>query len=86
MSEQAFWEKGSEITRHNLNRSAKVGMRRFRSHFGTTPQICSMIWAELDVKHLHHDQAQPLHMLCALLFLKRYESDSVNRSCHHSIG
>jgi hypothetical protein len=78
--EEAFWLAGNKITKHTTRSSITVGQRRFREHFGTTPQVCSIIWAMLEAQSLHSHDALPIHMLCALLFLKGYNTESVNRS------
>ena len=75
-----FWVAGCIVTKHDLGRSKHVGLRRFREHFGTTPNICEIVWNLLDDQELHPHGALPIHLLCALLFLKLYESEHINRS------
>ena len=45
--------------------------RRFRSHFGITPLRCSLLWEKLALPH----KAEPMHLLCALLFLRSYQTE-----------
>ena len=48
-----FWVAGCIVTKHDLGRSKHVGLRRFREHFGTTPNICEIVWNLLDDQELH---------------------------------
>lgn len=52
-------------------------IRRFRSFFGTTPVVCSKIWAMLSPFSSMPPGVHPKHLLWALSFLKVYASESV---------
>ena len=80
MDRNDFWIAGCQITKHNLGASEKVGMRRFREHFGTSPEVCAIAWQLLESQQLNPPGATPFHMLCAILFLKRYETESITRT------
>ena len=57
--------------------------RRFRTHFGTTSNVCSIIW-----KKIYDDattaqelaNAKPEHLLWSLLFLKTYTKEPIHSS------
>ena len=80
MNANSFWAAGCNITRHDMSQSIHVGLRRFRENFGISPKICETVWNSLADQDLHPHGALPIHMLCALLFLKLYESEHINRS------
>ncbi|GKZ00550.1 hypothetical protein MPSEU_001007400 [Mayamaea pseudoterrestris] len=46
--------------------------RRFRSTFGTTPAICSILWDKLDPERFIHKRAEPKHLLWGLMLMKLY--------------
>lgn len=70
-----FYNYGNSITKHS-SASTVVGMSRFKAHFGVSPSICSMAWNHLK-QDLPRDYNE-MHLLWALLFLKCYNTDSVN--------
>ena len=49
--------------------------RRFRSLFGVSPELCSVIWSRLGGKQVK--SGNPMHLLWALLFLKVYANEDV---------
>ncbi len=53
---------------------SKINIRRFKSHFGTTPGSCAYIWQEIEK---HDENLKYFHLLWALLFLKLYDSEEV---------
>ena len=80
MNENDFLESGNKFTKHNSSGSRSIGMRRFRGLFGCTPAICAWIWNYFQLKHVLPLEANPNHLLCALLFLKVYGTESTNKS------
>jgi hypothetical protein len=72
-----FLSLGHTLTKHDLSYSEIVGNRRFRSFFGTSPLVCSIVWAHLEDKP---QGFKPLHLLWGLTFLKRYDIESGNRA------
>ena len=55
--------------------------RRFRTFFGTSPQICELIWTNLDpFEQIAPDYpgVQVVHLLWALMFMKIYAEESVH--------
>lgn len=76
MSEAEFWSLDCELTKHNANGSYIVGLRRYRSLFGTTPAICSLVWNRLAMHCGHPHGSKPEHLLYALLLLKLYPTES----------
>jgi hypothetical protein len=75
MSENDFLLCGLEIANHDVNRSANVGANRFRSLFGATPKVCSILWISLADTVPAYSESK--HLLWALLFLKTYTSEHV---------
>lgn len=52
-------------------------LRRFRSFFGVSPEICSRLWGMLDPCATMENGAVPEHLLWALMFMKIYATNSV---------
>ena len=75
-SSEIFWNLGHKITGHNLYGSRSMGYRLFRAFFGTTPQVCEIIWHMLSTRRPPH--STPHHFLWVLLLLKQYNIESVN--------
>lgn len=73
-----FWKLGNDLSGHNLNKSERVGMRRYKSMFGVTPCICHIIWKLIQPKL--PNGSSPIHLLWALYFLKNYNTEEVNRA------
>lgn len=74
---ELFYELGKEITKHN-GASRTIGPRRFKSFFGVSPNICGISWQL--IKSELPSSYQEKHLLWALLFLKCYNTESVNHS------
>lgn len=72
-----FWIQGLEYTNHSSCGSRIVGLRKFRSFFGCSPEVCEKLWNNLRDKP---GDSSPKHLLWALLFLKCYNIGSVNAS------
>lgn len=67
-----FWIKGMEYAKRNISET-EANRRRFVSLFGTSPTICTEIWAMIEPRIpfvLHH------HLLWGLLFLKLYANEA----------
>lgn len=75
---ESFLNYGNSITKHASCRSNYVGLRRFKEFFGVSPTICAKTW--LHLKNVLPADYRQHHLLWALLFLKCYETESVNRS------
>lgn len=77
-----FQSFGNQIIRRGKDRPEfkleKVAHRKFMSFFGTTPFICSMLWAFLEPLENMPNGVKPVHLLWALLFLKVYATESVH--------
>jgi hypothetical protein len=67
------------MNRGNDGGSSQTRDRRFRSHFGATPEICAHVWDLLDPTTLPRD-AEKKHLLWALMFLMLYKTESVHCS------
>ncbi len=53
-----------------------MGYRLFRAFFGTTPQVCEIVWHMLSTRRPPH--STPHHLLWGFLLLKQYNIESVN--------
>ena len=73
---ETFWTLGHKITRHELDGSRKLGHRRFRGFFGTSPIVCLVAWDMLTA--LRPRKSTPNHLLWALILLKQYNTETVN--------
>jgi len=77
-----FEEIGSEIIRRGkrlrLFKSEKVLRKKYTAFFGTTPFVCSLLWAMLEPCRKMPRGVQPKHLLWALMFLKIYGTEAVN--------
>jgi len=61
---------------------ARYRMKHFKAFFGVHPKMCCTLWFDMACNGhmLYFWQAQPKHMLWALLLLKHYKTDKVNCS------
>lgn len=73
-----FREIGHHYTKHNCNNNNNVGMRRFLSMFGISPLVCSKLWVLLSQNV--ESCITPHHLMWALIFLKSYNTEEVNKS------
>jgi hypothetical protein len=80
MSALDFWKAGHIITGFDgENGSPSLGMRKFRKFYGTTPEICEIIWKTFESRNCFPSKfPKPLHLLCGLLLLKVYGTEEVN--------
>jgi hypothetical protein len=78
MSFEVFWNLGLDLMQLSREGSFKIRLRAFREHFGVSPTVCEQIWSRLLTDVLNG--AKPLHLLCALYFLKNYNSEYLNQS------
>lgn len=72
-----FYNYGKTLTKHS-GASKYVGIGRFKAFFGVSPAVCSMAWSHLK-KDLPGDYNE-MHLLWTLMFLKSYNTDSINCS------
>lgn len=81
MSEAEFWDDANIIINRKRNLrdySTAISLRQYRHIFGTTPTICSILWGKIKDRNTLPPYARPLHLLCALLFLKVYSTEEVH--------
>lgn len=64
--------------KHGICKSKHIGLRRFRSFFGVSPNICSITWKML--RSTAPLGSTPKHLLWCLHFLKQYPSEHSRRS------
>lgn len=74
---ELFYEFGKDMMKHN-SASRLVGSRRFRSFFGVSPNICAICWRL--IKDELPTSYREVHLLWALLFLKCYNTESINHA------
>ena len=79
MIEDMFYREGCAIIRHNVEGSKETGLPRYREHVYASPTVCSIIWTKLSVENKLPSAAKLNHMLCALLFLKCYNTESLGQ-------
>lgn len=72
-----FYDHAKEMMKHG-SKSRIVGLRRFKSFFGASPQICAICWTL--IKNELPANYREVHLLWALLFLKCYNTESVNHA------
>lgn len=78
----SFFILGNDMIKRRamLPTATETDIQRFRSVFGTSPQICSYLW---DMCSYHTDlpkDSHPKHLLWSLMFLKLYRSESAHTS------
>lgn len=73
-----FNDLGMELLHRSSSDVSLTSDRRFRSTFGTTPEVCAVIWNMLDPYSTMEDAASPKHLLWALMFLKVYAKESIH--------
>ena len=66
------------MMQHYENDASAIEVTRFRSMFGTSPEICSLLWDCIDPLNTMTNGVQDVHLLWGLMFLKLYVSESVN--------
>lgn len=77
-SEQFFWTLGHKFTDHSPNLSLKQGSRRFKTFYGVSPRICSILWQLIE--KIVSETCEPRHLMWTLSFLKQYHTETANRS------
>lgn len=78
MSTKTFENLGNIYMKNRHNTRKNVSFRRFKSFFGVTPAVCSLIWQMLIGKK--PPEAEPKHLLWSLNFLKQYNVEHTRRS------
>lgn len=76
-----FAELGRRAAKCKQSRSAKVALCRFKSHFGTPPDVVSDAWELIvespfvrDSNMLGHKEPDPAHFLWGLMLLKLHST------------
>ena len=77
VSVETFLLEGRRIMRHGNQISSAVEYRRFRGNFGTTPEICVILWGMITPNEIMPKGVKCCHLLWALMFLKLYASEHV---------
>ena len=61
-------------------------IKNFRSLYGTSPKILSIIWAEIQSTGSNETSAKPLHMLLLYRWMKSNQSENELKSCFGGIS
>lgn len=72
----ALWVAGGKILQKDLGQDPDA--RRFRSFFGVSPAVCSLVWDTIGTNLPRG--GMPEHLLWALMFLKIYSTEHVHCS------
>lgn len=73
-----FFKLGNVYTETSSRSSEYIAMRRYKSFFGATPLVCSLIWDR--IKHDVPNGSEPKHLLWSLSFLKQNAVEHYRRS------
>lgn len=82
MNDLAFLKLGNVYTDTKSASSQYVALRRFKSFFGITPLICSLIWNKIE--QAVPSGGAPKHLLWSLCFLKQYSVEHTRRAIFHA--
>lgn len=72
-----FYKLSFPYINHTAKRSVNTGLRRFKSFFGVSPQVCATVWNLLN--NDEQETSDPKHLLWCLLFLKQYGTEHERR-------
>jgi len=75
---KAFLALGKIALKRPVGSQSETEYRRFRSHFGASPSVCSKLWGKLTACGLVPKSTRPIHLLWALLFLHLCDSEEVS--------
>lgn len=70
-----FWTEGLAYANHNVENSRLTGYRKFRTFYGVSPKVCSLLWNLIRDKP---SASEPKHLLWCMLFLKNYHKEHIN--------
>ena len=70
--------RGRKTYRSDETFSTITSRRYFLSYFGTTPWVCSFLWAMLKPFETMPRGVKPCHLLWALMFMKVYATETVH--------
>lgn len=77
LSPEAFVAEASlMLSRQGMKTVRKASERDFRSLFGVSPVVASLLFADID--KIVQFRAQAKHLLWALLFLKVYSTEAIH--------
>lgn len=69
-----FWVLGEKYIKYK--HYSVTGLRRFKSYFGVSPEVCSISWNMLENEIPYG--GEPKHLLWALMLLKQYNTENCN--------
>lgn len=76
MDSLSFMSLFSSFVGQSFTLNNQEHLSSFKSFFGVTPIVCSIIWTHL--LKSQKLQLKPIHLLWSLLFLKQYNTETVN--------
>jgi hypothetical protein len=71
-----YKQLGSDIMTRSTGGSSPVFERRWIAHFGVEVFVCVDVWKRLRINKEGPENAEPKHLLWALLLLKQYGTES----------
>ena len=74
-----FFNLGTVMTRRSRTDKELTNQRRFKSHFGTSPEVCAILWQMLPMV-LDMTSIKSEYLLWGLLFMKVYATESIHCS------
>lgn len=77
MTTRTFSRLGNIYMKNSSIGSNKTTLRRFKSFFGVTPLLCSIIWEKIESSA--PSESKPKHLLWTLYFLKQYDVEHTRR-------
>ena len=72
---ESFINAGRDIQNHPTALSIKTEDRKFRSFFGTCPEVCLDVWNRLKPYDNVHVDSKPKHLLWGSMLIKVYATD-----------
>lgn len=78
MAAEYFFRIGNMYTKSKMKSSQALRLRRFKSFFGVTPEVCSLVWEK--IKDVVPSNSKPKYLLWCLYFMKQYSTEHVRRS------
>ena len=78
VSSEEFLQQGRIMLGRSKKAVSAAEQQRFRAMFGTSPEICSLLWDHLDPPNSMPNEVKAFHLLWGLMFLKLYASEVVH--------
>ena len=75
-----FLQLGLKMMRHHdcMNKASLTELQRFCAMFGTSPDICSLLWDLFDPTTTMPNEVRAVYILWGLMFLNLYALEAVH--------